>query len=68
MTIEKPAGHDWAVRYKFEDEPEETMDVFGCMTVEDAAKEARYSLDGVNGMNAGTYEIQAIERAKGLCE
>jgi hypothetical protein len=38
------------------------MSVFGQMTAEDALKEARYSLDGINDMNAGTYEITAVRR------
>jgi hypothetical protein len=63
VTFVKGPGHDWTVRYRFEGEPVEAMSVFGRMTIEEAAKEARYSLDGLDQINAGTYEILAIERA-----
>jgi hypothetical protein len=64
------SGHDWRIRYRYEDEPEEIMSVFGRMTVEEATAEARSLLDAspdpasgkVTNDNAGTYEILAVER------
>lgn len=62
--MEKKVGPDWEIDYRFdEDESVETMLVFGQIKVEDAIKEARYSLDGANGMNVGEYEILAVRRA-----
>lgn len=61
-NLTRRPGHDWTVRYRFDGEEAEAMTVFGCLTIEEAAKEARYSLDGIDDMNAGTYEIFAIER------
>lgn len=56
-TYEKGPGHDWSVRYQFDDDEPEEMLVFGQIAIEEALKEARYSLDGINGMNVGTYRI-----------
>jgi hypothetical protein len=61
--VVKGTGHDWNVHYTFADEEPEVMTVFGAMTVERAISEARYSLDGINGMNKGTYEITKVERS-----
>ena len=46
MKIEKGPGWDWTVTYQWEDEKPDAMSVFGCLTIEDAIKEARYSLEG----------------------
>lgn len=48
MQIEKGPGWDWAVTYQWEDEEPEVLGVFGCITIEDAIKEARYSLDSAD--------------------
>lgn len=50
-------GYDWAIYYQFDDAEHDQMLVFGQITLEDALREARYSLDGINGMNAGRYQI-----------
>jgi hypothetical protein len=48
MEIEKGLGWDWAVTYQWEDEKPDVVSVFGCLTIEDAIREARYSLDGTD--------------------
>lgn len=63
MMIEKREGHDWSVRYQFYEEPIEEMSVFGCITVEEAIRDARRSLNGIGDMNEGIYAILAVERA-----
>lgn len=61
VTVEKRAGRDWSVTYIFGDEKEsQTMEVYGCATVEDAVKEARYSLD--MGNSGEGYEILSVVR------
>ncbi len=45
MKIEKGPGYDWLVTYQFDDEPIETMSVFGQIRIEDAIAEARFSFD-----------------------
>lgn len=65
-----PPGYDWRIRYRYEDEPEEVMNVFGRIKVEDALVEARSLLDSspdfekgkITDDNAGTYEILCVER------
>ena len=46
MRIEKGPGWDWAVTYQWEDQEADIVSVFGCLTIEEAIKEARYSLEG----------------------
>lgn len=55
-------GYDWEVAYRFDDGEPGTMRVFGQIRVEDAISEARFSLDGLNHMNVGTYEITSVAR------
>lgn len=57
--IEKRTGWDWLIIYQMDDEPYETMDVFGSMTIEDAAREAHYSLSPPKGME-GEYDYQIV--------
>jgi hypothetical protein len=56
-------GYDWDIFYQFEGEEMEQMSVFGQIKMEDALKEARYSLDTGSDVNLGTYSIYAIIRA-----
>jgi hypothetical protein len=64
------SGYSWRIRYRYEDEPEEVMCVFGRMTAEEALIEARSLLDAtpdlasgrITNGNAGTYEILSVER------
>ena len=58
MKIEKAPGWDWAVTFEWEDGGQDVMSVFGCITIEDAIKEARYSLDA-GGL---AYSISAAKR------
>ena len=58
MKIEKAPGWDWAVPFEWEDGGQDFMSVFGCITIEDAIKEARYSLDA-GGLG---YSRSAAER------
>jgi hypothetical protein len=58
----KGPGHDWTVTYQFEDDEPQEMSIWGCMTAEKALEEARFSLNGINDMNVGTYEILAVTR------
>ena len=62
VVWEKPPGHSWRVGYRFEEDDGDEMTVFGAMTAEAALKEARCSLDGLHGMNVGTYEIFSVVR------
>lgn len=43
MKIEKGPGYDWVITYQFDDEPVESMSVFGQIRIEDAIAEARLS-------------------------
>lgn len=45
--VDKAPGYDWALTYEDVDGKSETMDVFGCMTIEKAIEEARYSLNAI---------------------
>ena len=45
MQIEKGPGWDWLVKYEWEEGDQDVLSVFGCLTIEEAVKEARYSLD-----------------------
>jgi hypothetical protein len=45
MTFSKGPGYDWQITYKFDDEPIETMVVWGQIRIEDAILEARRSFD-----------------------
>ena len=58
MKIEKAPGWDRAVTFEWEDGGQDVMSMFGCITIDDATKEARYSLD------AGSlgYSISVAER------
>jgi hypothetical protein len=67
MQFEKGPGHDWYIEYQFDDDERQEMSVFGCMTAEKALEEARFSLNGLNNMNVGTYEILAVRRSD-TCE
>ena len=58
MIIEKAPGWDWAVTFEWEDGGQDVMSVFGCIMIEEAIKEARYSLDA-GGLG---YSILATER------
>ena len=61
VKAEKAAGHNWIVFYRADDEPEiMAMNVFGAMTVEKVAEEARWSLDPDD--DNPDYEILAIQR------
>jgi hypothetical protein len=62
VTFEKGPGYDWTVSYQCEDQDPEEMSVFGQIRIEDAVREARYSLDGINNMNVGTYAILGVHR------
>lgn len=63
MRIEKRPGHDWIVTFCWEDGEPETMSVFGVMTIEDAVKEARYSLEPIeDDLDWPGYEILSIAR------
>ena len=62
VTFVKGPGHDWVVAYQFVESKPDEMLVFGCMTAEKALEEARFSLNGVDDMNVGTYEIFAVTR------
>ena len=48
MHIKKDPGWDWLVQYEWEDGEMDAVSVFGCLTIEEAVKEARYSLDGAD--------------------
>jgi hypothetical protein len=61
----KSIGPDWDITYQFEDDDINVMSVFGCINIEAAIKEARYSLDGIDEMNKGTYQILKVERVYG---
>ena len=62
---QKPAGGvDFVVRYQFEGEPVEEMVVFGQASTAEAEREARFSLDGFNGMNVGLYKILSVDRSR----
>ena len=62
MQIEKGPGWDWLVNYEWEDGEMDVVSVFGCLTIEDAVKEARYSLsDGDFG-----YAILSAKRLLNL--
>ena len=41
--VRKSPGYDWLVTYRFDDEPPETMVVWGQIKIEDAILEARRS-------------------------
>lgn len=58
----KSPGWDWIVTYQFDDGGIEEMSVFGQRTMEDAVREARFSLDGINNMNVGKYAILGVMR------
>ncbi len=45
FKIEKGPGWDWLVSYEWEDGQTDDVAVFGCITIEDAIAEARYSLE-----------------------
>ena len=46
--FEKSPGYDWLATYRFEDEPPETMVVWGQIKIEDAILEARRSFADEN--------------------
>lgn len=45
MEFSRGPGHDWLVTYQFDDDPIETMVVWGQIKIEDAIAEARLSFD-----------------------
>ena len=61
MQIEKRPGWDWLVKYNMFDEPGEVF-VFGAMTIEQAIKDARYSLAPPFPDMDWDYEILSAER------
>jgi hypothetical protein len=48
MEIEKGLGWDWAVHYEREDGTTDVVSVFGQLIIEDAIREARFSLEGTD--------------------
>lgn len=62
--IEKGPGHDWTVFYRDGDEPEIlSMSVFGVLTIEEAVKEARFSLEASpTGIPDTDYAILSATR------
>jgi hypothetical protein len=63
VIIVKGAGYDWVVTFRWEEDEPETMSVFGVLTVEDAVREARYSLDAPAGeVDWPGYEILSVAR------
>jgi len=62
--IEKGLGHDWTVFYRDGDEPEIlSMSVFGVLTIEEAVKEARLSLEASpTGIPDTDYAILSVTR------
>ena len=63
--VAKGPGHDWIVFYEYEDGQRFDMDVFGVMTVEEAALEARRSLTAIElipGAVAPGFAILAVVR------
>ena len=45
MRVTKGPGYDWVITYQFDDEPIDTMSVWGQIKIEDAILEARHSFD-----------------------
>jgi hypothetical protein len=62
MKIEKNPGPDWSVVYQFGDDEPQLMAVFGQETVEDALKEAHYSLKAPGLEDAEPYKILGVIR------
>jgi hypothetical protein len=62
MKVEKNPGWDWKVIYQSYDDPKDIMYIFGQMSIEDALKEAHYSLRGFNSESEQDYTILGVYR------
>lgn len=66
IQITKSPGYDWTVDYEWEDGTRDGMEVFGVLTVEDAIREARFSLEGSRQFTPEAdwlgYAILAVRR------
>lgn len=68
IEIEKGPGHDWCARYRYDDGFEDTISIFGVLTMEKAVEEARYSLEGFKDADGKScavmpYDLLAVWRA-----
>lgn len=63
VKVEKRPGYDWTITFQWEDGEPEAMAVFGVLTIEEAVREARSSLESIEeDPEWPGYEIIAVAR------
>lgn len=63
-SIEKRPGWDWAITYDFGAEGQSVMSVFGCVTIEEAIREARWSFAERDQSELVILKAERIELAR----